>query len=222
MTIRRLPPSTGPAHRIGSDRRLLVLIAGQLVHPAHLALVARQADQLVVVGQHKKIIADDPRAVAAGDLLFPDPVAGAQIDRRHAPAMADRENPAAIDDRAAADVGEPRHRIDVAGRGQIVRPQRPGRSRRAARTVRPNCRRAITISPSTAGLAPPSRPAVSGMPLCDHRRLPSSIARAISSLSTVTAKIRPSATVGGAWTGDVTLLRQITLPSAGSSASTSA
>src|ERR1051325_638993 len=102
----------GPADRIRF--RLLVLVAPELMHPADLALLARQADKRVVARQHKDKFAGDPGAVAAGDVLLPDALAAAQIDRRHAAAVADGKHTAMIDNRAAADIGKPRNRIDAA------------------------------------------------------------------------------------------------------------
>ena len=133
--------------------------------------------------------------------------------------MADRVGPAAIDDRPAADIGETGDRVDGRASRPDCRTRSRGRSRAAARTPRPSCSRRRRSRSLTAGLAPPSRPAVSGMPLWVHKRRPSSADSTSSAFSTLTAKTRPSVTVGGACSGAVTFWRQITLPSAGSSAS---
>src|SRR5436853_5459996 len=92
------------------------------MHPPDLAFLAGQAHQRVVIRQNENVIAGDPWAVTAGDLLLPDPVAAAQIDRGHAAAMADREDPAAVDDRAPADIGKAGHSVDAACRSEAVGP----------------------------------------------------------------------------------------------------
>ena len=208
---------TGPVDRAGLV--LLVAKARQRTQPADLSVLALQADRLVVAGQHENKIAADPRPVTAADLLLPGALAGAQVDRRHAAAMADRVGPAAIDDRPPANIGETGDRVGGPRRGQIVGPDHAAvlgpQPEHLARAVADH----DDLARSTAGLAPPSRPAVSGMPLWVHKRRPSSADSTSSAFSTLTAKTRPSATVGGACSGAVTFWRQITLPSAGSSAS---
>ena len=111
---------TGPVDRAGLV--LLVAKARQRAQPANLSVLAPQADRLVVAGQHEDEIAADPRPMTAADLLLPGAFAAPQVDRRHAAAMADRVGPAAIDDRAPANIGETGHRVGGPRRGQIVGP----------------------------------------------------------------------------------------------------
>ena len=89
---------------------------------ADFPVVTPEADGLVVVGQHEDVIAGDPRPVAAADRLLPGALAGAQVDRRHAAAMADRIGAATVDNRPAANIGETGDRVDRPRRGQIVGP----------------------------------------------------------------------------------------------------
>src|SRR3546814_1491025 len=70
-------------------------------------------------------VADHPRHVDAADRTLPDPRAGAQVDRRHAPGMADREGEIAVDHRVTADIGQPRDGAEGADAGQVLHPDHP-------------------------------------------------------------------------------------------------
>src|SRR5262249_45909281 len=109
-----------PPDRIGF--RLLVLVPPELVDPADLAVLSRQADERIVVRQNEDKLAGDPGAVAARDFLLPDALAVAQVYCRHAAAMTYGEDPPMVDDRPAANIGKPRDRIDAARRSEAVRP----------------------------------------------------------------------------------------------------
>jgi len=84
--------------------------------------LALQAQQIDIIGQDIDVVAGDPGAVRAADLLLPDAIAGAQIDRHHAPAMADGKDTATVDDRAAADIGKRRQSVGASRGGEAVGP----------------------------------------------------------------------------------------------------
>src|SRR4029077_2078056 len=90
-----------------------------------LALVARQADQLVVSRQHIDVVPGHPDALSAAEFLFPETVAGSKIDRYHSSAIAGRINSAPIDHRPSADICQGRDGADIARRSQVVGPQWP-------------------------------------------------------------------------------------------------
>src|SRR6266851_4250031 len=101
---------------------LEILVARQLLDPAHAAVAPRQADQLAVIADDEDEVSGDPGRFGAADILLPDALAGAKIDRHHATAMADGVDATAIDDWAAADIGKRRQRIRPARGSEAVGP----------------------------------------------------------------------------------------------------
>src|SRR5207237_3397451 len=92
----------------------LVLVTRQHPHPPYLTLVPREADQLVVVGQHEDVIPGHPETVGTAEFLFPRSFAASEVDRCHPSAMAGGIDPPAVDDRPSAHIGESGDRIDAA------------------------------------------------------------------------------------------------------------
>ena len=121
ISTSRLPASTGPRQKIGSSpgrtlRRPVAISAlaaplrpaegGELRDPADPARGAGDREQLRPVGDDEHPFARHPGRRDAGDVQFPGALAGDQLDRDHAPALADREDPAIVDHRIGVDVGK--------------------------------------------------------------------------------------------------------------------
>ena len=148
VSTSRLPASTGPRQKIGSSpgrtragaargdvgaARLAPLRraaeARQLRDPADPARRARDREQLRPVGDHEHPVARHPGRRQAADVDLPGALAGDQLDRDHAAALADREDAAIVDHRIGVDVGKRADRRSRC-RSAPARPaRRPGRSR---------------------------------------------------------------------------------------------
>ena len=86
--------------------RLGMLELGQLVDPPDVAVLAVDAQQLGIVGDGEDPVARDPRGRDAGDVELPLALAGGELERDHAPALADGDHLAAVDHRVGIDVGQ--------------------------------------------------------------------------------------------------------------------
>src|SRR6516165_8690228 len=119
-----------PEDRLGWIRRIGIF--GQLAHPADLAVLAREAEQLLIRGQHIDIVAGDPGRLAAAEIRIPDARARLQVEGGDGAAVADGDGGIAIDDGAAADIRQRRDgaAADLAGEG--VAPQSAARIRAQA------------------------------------------------------------------------------------------
>src|SRR5438270_703302 len=70
------------------------------------AVAAIEAGNLGIRGDDEHVVAVDPWRLDAADALLPLARAGAQIERRHATGVRDREHGALVDHRRGADVSE--------------------------------------------------------------------------------------------------------------------
>ncbi|PAV67953.1 hypothetical protein WR25_02895 [Diploscapter pachys] len=115
-------------HRAEPDDLRALLLLGvleplQLRDPTRLAVRAGEADEAAVVGDDEQPVARDPRRRDAGEILFPQPLAGREIEADHTAALADREDTAVVDHRIGVDVRQARHRRRDRGARQRIAPQ---------------------------------------------------------------------------------------------------
>src|SRR5213075_2935410 len=64
----------------------------QLGEPADLAVLPMDAQQFGIVGDDEDPVAGNPRRIDAGDIDFPQALAGENVEGDHAPALPDRDH----------------------------------------------------------------------------------------------------------------------------------
>ena len=104
ILARPYPDRSGPA--VGLAAPFRAAKGGELRNPADPARGARDRQHLRPIGDHEHPVARDPGRRDAGDVQFPGALAGDQLDRDHAAALADREDAAIVDHRIGVDVGK--------------------------------------------------------------------------------------------------------------------
>ena len=149
----------GSSRSSGSSKR------GKRPDPENGATLPAHAHEFAIRGHNKEVVAGGPRACRGRRCPAPT-CAGRSAHRwaNRAPAMADGEDHAPVAHRVPVDVVEGGDGADADALGRRgYRPRRCGRSPTRCAVSSPDEKGATTMPPSTAGLAPPRKPALSSM-----------------------------------------------------------